>query len=206
MQSKCLMIDAGKKRYPRKDAIDVARELVTLIAPHCEKIIVAGSLRRRKQEVGDVEIIYIPSYAMLPDPDDLFGKPVRTNITDRVVGELAGNGVISRRLNKLDRAAWGEKNKLAVHVASGIPVDLFSATIENWFNYLVCRTGGKETNQSIARGALAQGWHWAPYDEGFWRKPSSKGPEYHDVYEPMRSEAQVFNFAGLDYLEPWERK
>lgn len=36
---------------------------------------------------------------------------------------------------------YGSKNKLMRHRASGIPVDLFSATTANWFNYLVCRTG-----------------------------------------------------------------
>lgn len=45
---------------------------------------------------------------------------------------------------------WGEKNKLAVHVRTGIPVDFFAATEANWWNYLVCRTGGEQNNIAIA--------------------------------------------------------
>ena len=49
-----------KTRFPRAAAIAVARELCEALKPHCERLIVAGSLRRMKQQVGDVEIVYIP--------------------------------------------------------------------------------------------------------------------------------------------------
>ncbi len=82
---------------------------------------------------------------------------------------------------------WGEKNKLAVHVASGVPVDLFAATEANWFNYLVCRTGPGESNIAIASAAKAMGWQWHPYGTGFSR-PVGLGTEGRAV----ASEREVF--------------
>ena len=65
----------GKVTFPRAVAIQVARELCEALKPHCERLIVAGSLRRGKQEVGDVEILYIPKRGLGKD-GELFEKPV----------------------------------------------------------------------------------------------------------------------------------
>jgi DNA polymerase/3'-5' exonuclease PolX len=79
-------------------------------------------------------------------------------------------------------------------------VDLFTATRENFFNYLVCRTGGEESNIRVASAAIARGWKWNPYGNGFSRVVGL-GSEHHDV----TSEREVFEFVGLPYLEPWKR-
>jgi len=93
---------------------------------------------------------------------------------------------------------WGAQNKLALHVASGIPVDLFSTTAANWWNSLVCRTGGKENNLLITRAALRRGWSFEAYGSGFHRLDRT---ERHET----TSEQDVFEFLDLKYLEPWER-
>ena len=38
----------------------IARKYVDLLAPFCERIEIAGSTRRKKPEVGDIEIVCIP--------------------------------------------------------------------------------------------------------------------------------------------------
>jgi hypothetical protein len=58
----------------------------------------------------------------------------------------------------------------------GIPVDLFTATEDNWWNYVVCRTGPYASNIRIAQEA---------------RKSAS--------------EEEVFTFVGPPYALPWER-
>lgn len=40
----------------------IAEDLTSLLAPVCEKIKVAGSIRRRKTQVGDIELLVIPKY------------------------------------------------------------------------------------------------------------------------------------------------
>jgi DNA polymerase/3'-5' exonuclease PolX len=183
-----------KTKFPRAAAIAVAKELCAALAPLTERLIVAGSLRRRKQEVGDVEIIYIPKTTM--QPDGLFDQK-EVNLVDTALEIFLREKLLGKRKNSRGSEMWGQKNKLAVHLASGIPVDLFSATPENWFNYLVCRTGGADSNTRIASTAQAKNWQWNPYGPGF---TNERGE-----IVPVLAERDVFDFVGLPYLEPWER-
>ena len=191
-----------KRKYPRAEAVAVAKAICDALKPLCERLIVAGSLRRRRAEVGDVEILYVPKMRTVEVPSaDLFSPPT-TGLVDEVDAQLdwfLENGVIRQRLNANGSATWGGKNKLAVHVVSGIPVDFFATTEGIWFNYLVCRTGGQETNVRIASAAKAKGWRWNPYEAGFSHLGSG---EHFDV----KSERDVFEFVGLPYQEPWERR
>lgn len=122
------------------------------------------------------------------------------SLTDKALEQSLQAGWLAKRTNKDGGVAWGAKNKLAVHVPTGVPVDLFAATAENWFNYLVCRTGPGESNIRIAAAAKTRGWKWTPYGAGFAR-PMGLGEAIH----PVESEREVFEFVGLEYREPWER-
>ena len=186
------MID--KPKFPRAEAIAVARIIVDFLKPFCERLIVAGSLRRRRTAVGDVEILYVPKYSA--EPDGLFDT-VRVNCVDRRLEQMLQCGTISKRLNTLGSETWGERNKLARHTTSQIPVDLFEATTSNWFNYLVCRTGSAANNTRIASAAQAKRWKWHPYAAGF--------TDHQGNSVRVESEQDVFRLAGLPYLEPWQR-
>lgn len=183
-----------KQKYPRDAALKVARLICLQLADHCSRLICAGSLRRRKQEVGDVEILYIPDFTTVPD--GLFDSKT-LNRADVILEKFLEEGILAKRKNERGSEMWGEKNKFAVHVASGIPVDFFSATEENWWNYLVCRTGGAENNRQIATACQANRLRWNPYGPGF-------TTEVGEVIR-MNSEREVFEWAGLPYKEPWDR-
>ncbi len=188
-----------KTRFPRAAALTVAKELCDALKPVTTRLIVAGSLRRRKAEVGDVEILFVPVVAQYKT--GLFSEDTKSvSLVDECLAGMLKAGVLAKRPNRTGGFAWGEKNKLALHVASGIPVDLFAATDENWFNYIVCRTGPGESNIRIAAAAQKIGWQWNPYGAGFSR-PNGLGREERRV----TSEREVFEFVGLPYLEPWER-
>jgi len=193
-----------KVKYPRADALAVAKVLCDALRPGTEKLICAGSLRRGKAMVGDVEILYVPKLAPLKEvrQGDLLGgefaQPIKlTNLADLAINSLLARCILQQRLNSLGSIMWGEKNKLARHVASGIPVDLFAATESNWWNILVCRTGGKDNNVAICNAAIAKGWKWNPYGVGF--------TDEHGQVVPVASEEEVFRLVGLPYLQPWER-
>jgi DNA polymerase/3'-5' exonuclease PolX len=187
-----------KAHIPAADALEVARKLVRYLKPRCEKIMVAGSLRRRKPMVRDVEILFVPKYERETDPGDLFGASHQVDIAERAIAALLSLGVIAKRPKCDGTFTWGAENKLAVHMASGIPIDLFATTQEKWFNALVVRTGPKASNQAIASAAIARGWTWHAYGNGFTRvNPSGS--------KIVGSEREVFDFVGLPYLEPWER-
>jgi len=52
----------NKTKWPRFEAMNIALELVTKLTPYCARIEIAGSLRRGKSEVGDVEILFVPHF------------------------------------------------------------------------------------------------------------------------------------------------
>ena len=174
----------------------VAAELCAALKPACEKLVVAGSLRRRKPDVGDVEILYIGKTEVRQDPADMFAS-ITVNLADEVTAALEKSGVLERRKNVNGSEMYGPKNKLMRHLATGLPVDLFAATVENWHNYLVCRTGPADSNTRICMAAQERGWKWNPYGAGFSRDGEIR---------PMTSEEEVFAFVGLPYAQPEERR
>jgi len=121
----------------------IAEELKKLLEPACERIEVAGSIRRQKPFVRDVELLCIPKYVVGVDQ------------LDREIGALFVKGVLDYRRNKRGSTVYGGKNKLLLHKPSGIGVDVFSTTEECWPVALVVRTGGERTNKEIATQARA---------------------------------------------------
>lgn len=204
-----------KTRFPAEEAKAVVRELLPHLEPACAKdaegkpwLRVAGSLRRRKAEVGDIELVYCPAFG--PVKEGLFTR--EGDLTEAVLEELCLKRVIEPRVNATGGIAWGKQNKLARHCASGIPIDFFSIQVPRFWNYLVCRTGSKETNMRIAQAAQARGLSWAPYHGGFTVEDLEKASaalNRTDISSGglvlAKSEQDVFTLAGLPYLEPWQR-
>jgi hypothetical protein len=144
-------------KFPRAVAIQAVREILDVFSPACMRVVVAGSLRRGKGMVGDAEILFIPHTAV---QNNLLGEVEQSwDLTDKALELLIAQGVIAKRLNKTGYETWGPSNKLAVHVSSGVPIDFFRATVDNWFNYLVCRTGPADSNVRIATAARQKGLH-----------------------------------------------
>ena len=183
-----------KKRYERATAMLVAAEICRELKPFCARLIVAGSLRRRKAMVGDVEIVFVPKFTEVADT--LF-ETKQENMAAMAIARLKDTGILTERIGAAGSTSWGPKNKLAVHVASRMPVDLFETSEPCWFNYLTCRTGGAESNVAVASAAQRLGLKWNPYDVGFTRADGSK------IH--VTSERHVFEIVGLPYKEPWER-
>lgn len=184
-----------RPRWPRAAALDVARELCKRLKPVCERLVVAGSLRRKKSEVGDVEIIYIPR--MEERQADLISTEM-VSLADEEIDRMLADGTLAKRPSATGGTAWGAKNKLALH-RSGMPVDLFRTNELSWWNYLVCRTGPAESNAAICMAAQSRGYKWNPYNVGFTR--ISDGATF-----AVESEEQVFAFVGLPYLAPEDRR
>jgi DNA polymerase/3'-5' exonuclease PolX len=189
---------SDKKRYPRELALVVAGELIKALHPSCERYAIAGSLRRGKADVGDLELLFIPRIEDRPIPGDMFGTPEPTNLAEAAILDLERRGILSRRENASGGYNFGPQNKLMRHCETGLPVDLFTANRENWFNYLVCRTGSAESNLRVATAAKERGWKWNPYGSGFTRE--STGESYQ-----VTAEEHVFTFCGLPALPPEQR-
>ena len=185
-----------KPVFTRAVAMDVARVVCNALKPVTTRLIVAGSLRRGRAEVHDIEILFIPKTEQVPNPADFFSR-IEKNHADDAIEWMITTGLLAKRLNSAGSFMYGPKNKLMIHCGTGLPVDLFATTETAWWNYLVARTGPAESNIKIASIAKKRGYAWHPYGDGF-----SRGGE---VF-PMNSEQDVFAFVGLRYREPKDRR
>lgn len=185
-----------KPRWPREQALAVASELQAVLEPVCQpgRCVIAGSLRRGKAEVGDVELLFIGRKDTMRE--GLFDV-TEVDRAMLAIDRLLEIGVLAKRLSKTGTPAWGEKNRLAVHVASGIPVDLFSTDENCWHCALVIRTGGKEMNRQLAMGALRRERNLNAYGAGVTLNSGT--------VIRAESEEHLFELCGLAYRKPEDR-
>lgn len=73
----------GKIKRPLAQVRRVADDLLGILTPACERIEIAGSLRRCKDTIGDIELVAIPKQNL-----DLFGEPIPETQLDQLLGDL----------------------------------------------------------------------------------------------------------------------
>ena len=173
-------------------AMPIAIELQDKLAYVCERIEIAGSLRRKRPQVNDIELLCIPLYDATDASIDLLDCAIRRLISGAYIGSY-----LDYRLNKRGSKVYGPQNKLLVHMQSGIGVDIFSTTKENWPVSLVVRTGSAKNNILIAKAAIRKGWRFHAYGSGF--------TDEHGNTIICKTEQDVFEFVGLKYKIPEER-
>lgn len=121
-----------------QQALQIANKLKALLAPHCHRIEIAGSIRRKKPEVKDIEIVAIPK----PYNVGLFANGIATIINQwpKVKGDLPCK--YTQRI-----------------LPEGIKLDLFFAEPGNWGYIFAIRTGSAEySHEVLARGWVAHGY------------------------------------------------
>jgi DNA polymerase/3'-5' exonuclease PolX len=190
----------------------VAAEVVELLAPVCERIAVAGSIRREKTSVGDIEIVCAPKVYTTSQPD-MFGGEVAMEThseLDELCTGLLGSGRLAHRRNKEGhRVGWGERNKYAMyHPTDGggpVPLDIFTVYPdegEQWGVAMLIRTGPADFNPvMVARqeqgGALPFGWR---IQVGDWTMRNTI-----NQVVPTPEETDVFEALSLPFIPPEQR-
>ena len=182
-----------KTKVPISDAVVVASTLIKDLLPFCERVAIAGSIRRCKPMVSDIELLYIPRVE--ERQFDLLTTHL-VSLADEHINGWLKSGLLIKRPSSTGVTSWGEKNKFAVHVPSGISLDLFATTTENWWVSLVIRTSSKETNLALTNGAINLGRHLNAYGCGVIERGE---------IIPARSERAVFDLCGVPYSEPEDR-
>src|SRR3989304_4969145 len=54
------ILSESERKWPLADAWMIAQRSVMLLMPLCQRVEIAGSIRRRKSQVGDIEIVCVP--------------------------------------------------------------------------------------------------------------------------------------------------
>lgn len=158
----------------------LALALIEHLSPACDRISIAGSIRRQKPEPKDCELVIIPRYRA----DVLTGNPAP--MTDDVLAELIGVGKLS-----FDQQVKrnGPKYKRLVHTASGLVFELFFCAPDNWGCIYTLRTGPGEFSRmlvtKISQGgampldsAMSDGYLWT-------RGVRISVPEEHDLFTAL---------------------
>ena len=127
-----------------------AAYIVEALSPFCDRIEVAGSVRRERETCKDVEIVCIPKVEIVPS---LFGVDGRWRVRGfeaaldgwrRVKGSATEGRYCQRIVPFEDRE---------------VALDLFVAVPENYGLILAIRTGSAEYSHEV----LAKGWVQAGY-------------------------------------------
>jgi DNA polymerase/3'-5' exonuclease PolX len=181
------------------DAHLVATELVGLLAGACERIEIAGSVRRRKGEVHDIEIVAIPRHVEVRgglwsedvEDLDLLAETIAAGLAE---GELAPRAVeIHRRDGTVETGRrMGDAYKALVY--RDMPVDLFITDAERWGCIFALRTGPGDWNTRLVTDCKR---HWRRVEDG--------RVLYHNRVVPTPTEEAFFAALGVPWLDPWER-
>ena len=190
---------SGGERIPLDEALGAARALAYLIKDACVRVEIAGSIRRKKPTIGDIDLVVEPFVA---DVFDMFGEASgeTANLTDERLQELVAAGKVGTRLDRNGRPTWGEQLKRATY--HGLNVDIQSVLdVDTWGMWMLIRTGPADFNRRMVTprwqgGLLPPGME---VRDGFqlWRMGARV---------PTPTEQDVFAAYGLDYVEPEARQ
>ncbi len=145
----------------------IAAEVIKRLSPYCQRIEVAGSIRRQKPFPGDVDMVLIPS-----DPWNLEAE----------VLALA---------RPFQPKMSGEKLKRFDY--KGAQIDLYFASPETWATLLLIRTGSKENNIRLCTLAKKKGWHLAASGDGLFNETGKRiaGDTEESIYGALGLPYQV---------------
>lgn len=116
-----------------EEAKVIAERVKDALTPHCERIEIAGSIRRGKPIVHDIDIVLIE-------------KPEAALVMNSLIASM---GKVELNGGKIKRVRYGKED---------ITIDIYIATPATWATLLLIRTGSKESNIGLATIAKRKGW------------------------------------------------
>lgn len=169
------------------------------LSPMCEAIEIAGSIRRARPEVNDIDLVLLPKPGM--------HAAIRERCLRRcdLVTDGAQNLIVRLPTNGGPASGF----QVDLFFARGREQDLVSVTPGNWGSILLCRTGSKEHNIWIAQRAQSMGLKWQTY-KGL-MGPSKMTDQTDqtdrtDVVIASETEEEIFTALGLQMIPPVMRE
>ncbi len=178
-------------RYPADVAMTAACFIVDQLESCYLCVQVVGSLRRGKPFVHDVDLVMIPLLGDVPAAEpSLFQRTVKEPLVAGRLRDLAGRGTIAD-------LSIGEKIIRFVHVATGVPFDIYLADERTWATLLLIRTGSRENNIRLCQRARELGYKLHADGRGI---ESADGSILH-----VTGERDLYFALDLPYQKPEER-
>lgn len=135
----------------REELLPYIEEIVTVLRPACERIEIAGGIRRGKPEPHDAEIVALPNWEQ-----ELFGGDTRScPMLDAVLHYAVGAGFL--RYDELVKRNGPLYKRFVLPCCPEVAVDLFLATHDNYGNTLAIRTGDADFSHEMMIAAVRRG-------------------------------------------------
>jgi DNA polymerase/3'-5' exonuclease PolX len=169
------------QRLPFAQAFERAQEIYETLRPHCARIEIAGSIRRQRPDIGDLEMVCIPRQV----PAGLFSDELEVD---------PDFCAVVRRWHKVKGEPTGKYTQRVL--PGGMTLDLFMANPDNWGYQLILRTGSERFNRVKMLPALkARGY---VMDEVYiWLDGQ---------IVPASEETDLWAISKLPWMEPWARE
>ena len=178
----------------------IAEGVLELLAPHSEIINIAGSCRRGKNEVKDIEIVVLPKPQIIKD---VFGEDMETGRSKAFIGkvQLLGEALKGSPVNG---------KYVQVKLKEGINLDLFIPFGFDYYRQFAIRTGSGDYSKNV----IASGWRkrgWCGSDAGLRRTSDciQRKPSEWKCINPKaelppvwKSEQEFFDWIKVKWVEP----
>ena len=188
-----------------KSAQNIAVEICYKLQPYCDKINIAGSVRRGKPDVKDIEIICV---AKTQEVKDIFGSKT---------GEIKNTSFI-HTVSKLGEVVKGTPmGKMMQIKLPDIMLDLFMPDDFDYYRQYAIRTGSADYSFKV----LANGWKkigWCGSDKGLKKITDCvemKGPDGKSKWKCVNKNAELppvwvneedfFKWIKVPFIEPSKR-
>jgi len=173
----------------------VAESFVDRIRPHCGRVAIAGSIRRRKETVNDVEVVAIP-------------KPSLHEHLIQMRQDLTV--VLNRTKGDSRRTPFGPRYYMLTykHDNGFYPVDLFCVIPPaEWWPLFLIRTGSAEFNIWFVTRIKQFGYRFNGGHVEVRSGSKTLMDRKVDLWKPVKieSEEELFRLCGLKFIPPEER-
>lgn len=174
-----------------REAYELAQIIVDGLRQFSQRIEIAGSIRRAREQVNDIDLVVEPKPGQRGQiKERILQRCVKRQAGDQsLIVELPLRGEWARRLGQ-------SSVQLDVWFAEADEPDLLGVNAGNWGSLLVCRTGSAEHNIRLCAQAQTVGLHWNPY------RGVMRGTEV----IASRTEEEVFAALGLQWIPPAMRE
>ena len=188
------------------DALVIAETLLKEMRPYCHRVEIAGSIRRLKSEVKDIEIVAIPKWESVAA--GFFAEDVSSNNSlycrwamghPWITWIKAGTNQIQPWNIKEDGKYWRGLIASSHCPENETKLDLFLTTPEQFGILMVIRTGPESFSKKIVTQSSKGGWlpdHLRV--DGGWLMDG-------DRRIPTPTELSVFDAIGRPWIPPEKR-
>lgn len=168
-----------------QEALSITEVMKEYVREYSEKIEVSGCLRRKRREVGMIDMVIQPKW-----PRTEFGMP-----------DYSRNPIITYLRGKFANFTKGDNDNARycqIMTRQGIPANLWFADERNFYWLLFHSTGTEYFVEACYGRNNQNGWK----NKHGWPHDILSGDPYQGEF---KSEYDVFKFLKIHYIDPWER-